>query len=81
MPKQSSQDSDDWVIPEEANINSIWKQVAFPGTELDALKMINAEPWFFAHLDEELDTGFLSEQKRLYIFGGSEGLLFFISIL
>lgn len=75
MPKQRKTDSEDWVVPEEADLNSVWKQVALVGTELSALALVDKEPWFFPHLDEELETGFLSDVKNCYIFGSTEGLI------
>ena len=74
MPKGGKEDSNDWVVPEEADLHSVWKQVAFIGTELKVLPLIDAEPWFFPHLDEELENGILSEGKPVWIFGGSEGM-------
>jgi hypothetical protein len=79
MSKSTKRTSLDMVIPAEADKHPVWKQVALVGTELNALAAVDSEQWFFAHLDYELQEGFLSEGKNVYIFGSTEG--FFVSLI
>ncbi|KAH7821119.1 putative protein HEAT INTOLERANT 4 [Monocercomonoides exilis] len=66
----------DWIIPEEADSAPIWKEVALVGTELDQIPEIHSQPWFFPHLETELNEGILSQGKDVYLFGSSEPLTY-----
>ena len=81
MAKPAKEDSDEWVVPDENDLNAVWKQVAFVGIEPQHFDLIGAEPWFFAHLDEEIENGTLSQGKPVYLFGSAERLSLLISCL
>ena len=61
----NSQPPPDWVPPEEADLYPTWKEVALVGAELDYPRPVDIEPWFFPHLDEELQRGILAQDKPI----------------